>query len=591
MNEVDALLQAILSSPKPAPEKQHTSDGQQALKLREGAVLALKAHPDDRLRQQAAELLGEHLNEAACEALLELARDPAAEVRQQAFTSLEAFKQPEVAEALKGGLQDPDYVVRATAAEVLGSFPPESSVEALINALKDPYYMVRATAAEALGCLEAVLAVPALQDLLLDGDQWVRYSAAESLNQIEPDEQIWQLLMDLNSIDQTAQTTALKALGDLADRRALPTLIRLFKDLPEQQELILRVMERFHDPLVVPALIEVALFTDQPHLREMALIQAQQQNLPATLEALASWLDPDKLDYAQQAVELLHQLPSQQSTPLFKSALQLPDRWVRTVAMLALDARHEKVERKVLSALLKEPAPDLVHAVLHNFLSFYPEAIGKHLNEFLNSSQTWRRQALAENLHLLPTAELQASSAQLLQDPESDVRETTLRSLAKRPASESQQALLTGSQDSDPWVRKAALEGLAQQHTPEAASCLCSHLLNDDDFMVRSTAAEALETQPGEGVNDVLLQALGDPMASVRQQVSRSLFARKIALSAEQYQQLLQDEDKTVVLGVLSELQKTPQPDLQPALKELSVHEDPQLQAAASQALQTLDKL
>lgn len=589
MHEIQKLIETILSPSEATdlPLATHTPDGQQALAMRQQAMLTLIHHPETRLRQEAAEMLSESRHESARVALLELSRDTAAEVRQQALLGLSEFADAETTQSLLQALHDTDYIVRATAAELLGERGGPEVIEPLMESLKDREYMVRATAAEALGRLEAFLAAPALQDLLLDSDQWVRYSAAESLAQIEADEPIWSLLMDANSADPELRRTALGQLTERGDRRAIPVLVRMLKEEQENSELetaILKTLESFHDPLVIPALVELALFTEQAHLREQALLQAQQLNLPATLEALASWLAPEQPQYAQRAIEALHQLPTQDTTPVFVYALQHPDRWVRTVAMLTLEQRQEPVATESLQALLRESAPDLAGAALRHLVKQPVLQSDQELDSYIQAEATWKRLAVAENLERLSAQQQQRYAQMLLTDAESEVREATVRSLAKSSQPERMSWLLAGSEDEDSWVRQAAVEGLGAAPNPEATTRLLQILKQDSDFLVRAAAAEALGNAQGEEVVSALEQALSDDKPSVRLQSVHSLFAQPEVPGTDTLRQMLQDSDKSVRLTTLQHLRQTPHPQLLPDLEQLLQAEDIQVRSAAQEA-------
>ncbi|MGV3523487.1 MAG: HEAT repeat domain-containing protein [Candidatus Sericytochromatia bacterium] len=589
MHEIQQLIETILS-PSEAPDLPApplTPDGQQALAMRQQAMLALIHHPETRLRQEAAELLSESRHDGARQALLELSRDTAAEVRQQALLGLSGFADPETTQSLLQALNDSDYIVRATAAELLGERGGEVVIEPLMNSLKDSEYMVRATAAEALGRLEAFLAAPALQDLLLDSDQWVRYSAAESLAQIEADEPIWALLMDANSADPEVRRTALGQLAERGDRRAIPVLVRMLKEEQEDNELenaILKTLESFHDPLVIPALVELALFTEQAHLREQALLQAQVLHLPATLEALASWLAPEQPQYAQRAIEALHQLPTQDTTPVFVYALQHPDRWVRTVAMLTLEQRQEPVATESLQALLRESAPDLAGAALRHLVKQPILQSDQELDSYVQAEATWKRQAVAENLERLSPQQQLRYAKLLMADTESEVREAALRSLSKSTLPERLNWLLAGTQDDDSWVRQAAVEGLGIAPNAEATARLLEILSQENDFLVRAAAAEALGNAQGAEVVNALVSALDDPKPSVRLQTVHSLFSQHEGPETETLRHMLQDPDKSVLLTVLQYLRQAPRPQLLADLAALLQVEDIQVRSAAQEA-------
>jgi len=594
MNEIQALIDAMIHSAGPQPnppESQQTPDGQQGQIFRQQALLQLVQHPKQQVRQEAAELLAEHPCEPAFEALSQLAQDDSAEVRLQAILSLETFRDFDPTPVLLSALKDPDYLVRASAAETLGAQgadPTNQLTEALLGLLKDEVYTVRATAAEALGRMEAFLAVPALQDLLLDNDQWVRYSAAESLNQIEPDEAIWALLMDANSKEPISREEAVKALGECVDRRAIPALMRMLKDEPTLGSQILLALQKFHDPLVVPALVETALFTHQADLREQALIEAQEQSLDATVQALADWLDSEHLLYAQRAIEVLNQLPTQETNPVFVYALQHSDPWVRTVGMLTLQNRKVAAPLAQLENLLQqENDPDLLRAALTNLIEHHPQQSLDYLQTFATSEADWQRLVLAENLHRLPydllTTDLESLKS-LLSDPSSDVREAAMQSIGQIGHEACLPYLLTGSQDPDAWVRQAAVAGLENDLSPAACERLIACLQNDEDFLVRARAAEALGAHHSEASQAALQTALDDDKPSVRVQAVRSLFNQGQPPALESVAKMLSDTARNVLLTTLEQIRRQQGSAYQHLLAQHLEAADPQIHSAAQAA-------
>ncbi|MBF2054398.1 MAG: HEAT repeat domain-containing protein [Candidatus Sericytochromatia bacterium] len=598
MDDVNALIDALIGQ---APELTNTShsseataDGQQGQIFRHQALLALTEHPDLSLRQQAAEMLAEHQTALSLAALQRLSADPAPEVRLPAVSSLSHFSDDaSVLPVLLERLQDSDYLVRSTAAEALGNRPqlPPQALEALIGVLTDKNAVVRATAAEALGAQNAFLASPALEDRLLDSDQWVRFSAAESLHQIAPEEEIWPLLMDANSKDTTARLNAIQALGKLLDRRAIPALVRMLKDAPELTPEVLKTLQQFHDPLVIPALVETALFTELAHLREQALLDAQQLSLNKTLQALSDWLDSDNRHYAQRAIEVLHHLPTEDCHPILLKALEHSDSWVRTVALLSLSGRKVAAPADRLKNLLSAAQPqDLQTAALEQLMRYHPDQSIQEMATFAQAEADWQRLSVASHLHYLPEHILDQSCESfqtLLHDSSSDVREAAMMSIGKMPYANCLPFLIQGTADEDSWVRQAAVAGLEQHLDPQATENLLTCLAEDSDFLVRARAAEALGKHISQASWQGLNQALTDDKPSVRVQAARSLFQlHQQGLPAElsQFQTLLQDSDRNVLITVLEQLRRTPQQGLQQALQGHLSARDPQIAAAAQQA-------
>lgn len=585
-DEVQELLDAIIQAPSQITVQEiQTSDGQVANSMREQAILHLVQHPQTQVRQQAAELLGDiSHHENACQALLKLSGDVDSEVRQAALVSLGNFDRPECTAILIKALQDADYLIRATAAEQLARHSSLEIPEALMESLKDSDPMVRATAAESLGRMEAFLAAPALRDLLLDSDQWVRYSSAESLAQIEPDEAIWPLLMNANSADLPTRVQAIQDLGALADRRAIPWLLMMLNDASELEEAVLTSLENYHDPLVVPALVELAMFTQKPHLREQALLQAQSLNIENTIEALSSWLEPEHPQYAHAAIEALQQLSTESTNPVFLEALKHPDHWVQTVALITLQERHLKVSEQLLQPLLQSDNHDLVRAAFQNLLQFHTVLAAETVHPFVVAEQEWRRLILAENLSNLPLEEAYQCCLQLMQDPSNEIKEACLRSMGRLVQdARILELLLQGTQEADAWVRQAAIESLAHHPAEEVQNRLLTLLQQDEDFLVRAAAAEALSNYQTELSYQALERALNDTKASVRLQAAYALFLQGDKIPERILKQLLADADKTIVLAALQFLKQHPQRVPAEQMKILQASEDLQIRSAAQQ--------
>lgn len=547
-------------------------------------------------RASAAEHLGAYspdTHQEVSRALRKLFEDEASEVRQLAFYSL-ANGQKEDLRIYEQAAQDGAYLVRTAAAEMLGHISNnEAASELLITLLKDPYYSVRATAAEALGQQEAFLALPALQDALLDSDQWVRYSAAESLNQIEPDSGVWEHVMVLHSTLDTEDSTykqALEALKARNDRRIIPTLLFLFKQTTAPQAAILSVLTSFHDYLVIPALIDIALFTESPQIREAALIASQSLSIPETLKALKSWLDPDYLNYAQRAVELLAQLPMPKEVrPLLQEALSLPDQWIRTVALNTLEKQGATVDSQLLAVLIKDPSPDLATTALINLARHYPEQLQRYAKGFAQSKTSWKEEALALALRHAPHTLVKDYAESLMKSPHANTRESLCKSL-KYHGSSVQGLLLKALKDPESWVRQEAVNALGPLVHAEVTQALIHHVLNDNDFMVRAVAAQALEKHDSDPeVARVLRQALKDSSASVRLQALRSLLHQSQPASQD-LESWFKIPDKAIQLALMYYLSKHPtislSPNIQTHLGHTCESADLQLASAAQRLLE-----
>ncbi len=130
-------------------------------------------------------------------------------------------------------LSDADDKVREQAAQKLGDLGDLSASEALILALTDPDVDVRFYASEALGKLSSAPAVkPLIRTMENDVDPDVCAVAARALGQIGLPEAITALLRQLKESDRFVRASAVLALGDLKAAAAVPELIRLERNDP-----------------------------------------------------------------------------------------------------------------------------------------------------------------------------------------------------------------------------------------------------------------------------------------------------------------------------------------------------------------------
>ena len=138
--------------------------------------------PDAPSRIKAAQVLGDHGDPRAVEALGEALGDPDAGVRQQATIALSKLGAPAL-DALVAALRDPDKDVRQFAAKALGQVGDPRGAAGLVIALRDIHLDVRSQAAFALSRIGAP-AVETLVNALQDADPNVRANAARILGQI-----------------------------------------------------------------------------------------------------------------------------------------------------------------------------------------------------------------------------------------------------------------------------------------------------------------------------------------------------------------------------------------------------------------------
>ena len=156
-----------------------------------------------------------------------LLSDPDAVMRRTAAESLGKIGDREAIPRLVERLGDDDPHVRATAARSLGVLASldYAAVVGLLRSMRDPDDSVRHAAAQALGNGAALPALaPALREMAAHADPAVRRDAAQTMF-LTGGQEFFDTLTTLTAdADPAVRQIAVAALGDSADRRAIPTL-------------------------------------------------------------------------------------------------------------------------------------------------------------------------------------------------------------------------------------------------------------------------------------------------------------------------------------------------------------------------------
>jgi aminopeptidase N len=214
---------------------------------------ALLEDPFYGVRAEVAYYLGQTKSPAARDALLEAAEDSDPRVRQNVMKALGEFSRDVTAAAAlrKAVTNDEKTYVVAEALRSLGRIRAEGAFESLLAALERDSHreIIRRKALSGLAKLNDPRALPLLME-------WSRYGRAPKAREaaIEllastgrgNEETFQHLLALLNDPYIWARRSALRALGDLGDSRALPSLQAYAANEPERrlQREAERAMER-----------------------------------------------------------------------------------------------------------------------------------------------------------------------------------------------------------------------------------------------------------------------------------------------------------------------------------------------------------
>lgn len=266
-------------------------------------------------------------------------KDPrqAADVRYDAAEALGLIGDPRAIEPLLAVMWDQSLNVRRIAAEAIGRFRDERTVGPLIELLKahlsygdEPYVRVCQEAIRSLGRLGDWRAVEPLLSVFGSAHEGLHREAADALDKIgwRPDtgqagasywaaRHDWLKCIDIGGpavvplcalltiADATTRLRAVETLGEIGDRRAVPTLAQCLRDWRfTRRETIVQALAKINDPSAIDALLE-SLSNEE--IRSAAVKALAEVGEPAVrpLMGLLKNPDPEVVNAAGEALEAM----------------------------------------------------------------------------------------------------------------------------------------------------------------------------------------------------------------------------------------------------------------------------------------------
>ncbi len=171
----------------------------------------------------------------------------------------------------------------------LGESPSVVSVHDLLARLSSPSFAVRSAALNALRSAPIVpAAVKALITEVREHHFTTGPTAAEILGNWKIAEAIPDLRAALNSEDFMLVGRAMVALAQVSDRRSIPQIRRILIDTDNPRVILhaARAMVLFHDPFVIPALLDKLEANSAPFVRDEIVLAV------AEIAGLSDWFYP-----------------------------------------------------------------------------------------------------------------------------------------------------------------------------------------------------------------------------------------------------------------------------------------------------------
>lgn len=365
-------------------------------------------------------------------------------------------------------LNHPNPHVRSGAANVLGKWGDSRAIEPLIKILKDSVPAVHRSAAKSLGAIGAP-AVPSLLALIQDPPfQEAPVRAGEALSWIRDPNAIDMLCAALEYPEEDARQAAAEALGEISDPIALPGLI-------------------------------VAVQHEDPQTRKRAGIALGKIGDPQSIIALTSLLSEENWRTREVAVRALG---------------NIKDEGVIIPLLTMLSDNNHHVRWSAATALQNTKAPNAAETILAS----------------LPDSKGWARKVLVETLGEIgdPLA-IEVLHNLTLEADDLQTQLSAAQSLVRLGDKNGKNIILRTLNAPNAHTRLMAAIALGNTGDPQAVE----HLVESE--AIRGEEATSIEglrqhtrviaalVRIGEPAVGSLIEALGNPFASVRSAASQAL--------------------------------------------------------------------
>ncbi|WP_243363358.1 HEAT repeat domain-containing protein [Fundidesulfovibrio terrae] len=555
-----------------------------------------------------------------------IAMDVMREVGDQDFPTLVAL------------LHDDDPDMRIFASDIIGSTDNLMAVDPLCEALlKDPEVNVRYQAAVSLGALGKPEAAKCLNKALAD-DEWVQFAVIEALAKIRDESSVSALIGALGKSSDLVASMIVDALGEIGNVKAVTMLIKRLDDSPAalrnkicksvvkilggKSLTLLSDAERvkFRDYLLA-ALSDEDTEIQDAAVHGLAFVGGTTSS-QAILE-LAGALDPDR---DQDRLELaITTLTAMGLSEALKNALTSGEHALSMIAVEVLSRiggpevssllmavfwkRDRDVQREIVQALLKVGGAEAVEffqdvlarnadgTVLKGALAFLGQkmrVVGASDAIFALLSHPYDdvKEAALDACVALGTPEMASRFKEMARSDEPIDRLMAVFALGKIEPEKNLVELKAALEDEIPDIRKVAIEAVAGLCAPDGEGLkLLVSRLSDESREVRIAVVEQIGhcCSLSEGTT-YLVQALDDPDDWVRIRALEALGMRTAREAAPRLVELLESPNKLVALKVVETLGEIGGNVAFRALLEVLNGSDPELTAAAEDAISKIQE-
>ncbi len=433
-------------------------------------------------------------------------------------------------------LKEPDEGLRIQVVQILGERGDVRAVPGLTEALNDPDANVRYHVIEALGKLRAGDAVDALVAVVESRDFFLAFPALDALVRIG-DASVTPRLVPLLKDDLLRIPTA-ELLGRLGDDTIISPLVELLNEPGIPAAAVAQALASLYDRYetlygeggYVRDLVRTGIRAPGVQNLLDAVSSARKEGV-RPLALVLGWMEGQAMERAlsrllghpearKEVVEAFIR-HGRRVTNLLMEQLRAEDLEIRQAAVMALGRIGDPAAVPALIEVLQNE-PELTILTAGAMAKIGDLGPFETLMAKLGHEEAAVRQAVISALNSMGHPDMPDRIRTLLADPDPLVRESAVKIAGYFSYPQCIERFLERTRDPEENIRRAAVENLPYLDDDRAFSHLVHALLNDSP-KVRAAAAKALSHVEGSEALPHLLKALKDEAPWVRFFAARSM--------------------------------------------------------------------
>ena len=444
---------------------------------------------------------------------------------------------------------------RADCASALGWLGDPRAVGPLLAAMRDPKEDddVKLACAEALGRLRDSSVIPVMCEELNSVDEWASPRLAQILvafggAAVEP------LLAALDSPDNVnASVWAGQILGKIGDRRAVAPLIDRLHDRSERVRMsAASALGDIRDSRAVKPLINLILRDPVAPVRAQSAAALGRIGDSEALPLLVQSLGDPEYWMRFRALEAIEALEVHDPSPI-EAALADSNAEVRRRAALALERLGFLEHHFDALGSTDDARAEAARAML---IVVGRAGLSERLVRYLEDERAVVRARIASVLGPVGAPQHATALVGVLSDASEEVRLCAVQALGELAVRGTATSLIPALLEPSHAIRAAAVEALTHYNASELGHLgpPVIALLDHETDTVRTAAAQALATIPGEQVDSALIGALEQRHVEVRFAAIKAIAARRIPSAVEALARCLDDSSAKTRLAAAEAL-------------------------------------